>query len=279
MSLKKENLFVSVIIPTFNRACVLERAIDSVLNQDFKNLEVIVVDDGSTDNTREILNKYGKKISVLEISNSGVSFARNVGIKAAKGNYIAFLDSDDYWKKKKLGQQIKALFENQDYRVIYTNEIWIRNGTRINQSKVHCKYGGAIYLKCLPLCIISPSSVLMQREIFDEIGLFDETLPACEDYDLWIRISHKFKIFFLDENLIYKTGGHEDQLSRKYWGMDRFRVKALLKMLSFDLSVEEKLATIDMIKKKCEILILGFEKRNNLKEAEQYRQILKTLIK
>jgi glycosyltransferase involved in cell wall biosynthesis len=271
--MSKETPKISVIIPTYNRAHVLKRAIDSVLNQTFSDFEIIVVDDGSTDDTQKLLKQYDDKLKVITTENRGVSAARNIAIKDAKGKYIAGLDSDDYWHKRKLERQIEALESRPDIKIIYTNEIWIRNGKRVNQCKQHQKYSGHIYKKCLPLCIISPSSVVMERSIFDDIGLFDEDLPACEDYDLWLRVASKYEVFFLDEELIYKTGGHEDQLSHKYWGMDRFRVTALQKALNLDLSDGDKKATVEMLKEKCRVLILGFEKRGKVDEAKIYRDI------
>lgn len=267
--------FISIIIPTFNREIEVERAIESVLDQTYTNFELIVVDDGSTDNTLKILSQFKKHIKIIKTKNMGVSAARNVGIMEAKGTHICFLDSDDYWSTKKLERQVAALKKKNEYKIIYTNEIWIRNGRRVNQCKVHQKYSGFIFQNCLPLCIISPSSVMIERSVFEDVGVFDEDLPACEDYDLWLRITSKYKIYFLDENLIFKTGGHADQLSRKFWGMDRFRVKALIKILSSDLAKKDRKAVIKVLLKKCEILLQGSEKRGKTAESKQYAEIIK----
>ena len=256
---------VSVIVPTFNRRDVLPRALDSVLKQRGAGLvELIVVDDGSTDETAALVRADYPQARLLRQENRGVSAARNVGIQAAQGEWIALLDSDDYWLEGKLARQLTAIAEQPELRLCHTEEIWIRNGVRVNPMKKHQKSGGSIYQRCLPLCCISPSSVLIHRTVFDEVGLFDETLPACEDYDLWLRVCAREAVLFLDEPLLVKTGGHEDQLSRKYWGMDRFRIRALEKILvSERLTPSDREATLSLLVRKLEILLNGAKKRDN----------------
>ena len=112
-------------------------------------------------------------------------------------------------------------------RLCHTEEIWIRNGVRVNQMKKHAKSGGWLFQRSLALCCISPSSVLIHRSLFEDYGDFDESLPACEDYDLWLRITARESVAYVEVPQIYKYGGHEDQLSRAFWGMDRFRIQAL----------------------------------------------------
>jgi glycosyltransferase involved in cell wall biosynthesis len=266
---------VSVIIPTYNRSSWLIDAIDSVLNQTFQDFELIVVDDGSTDETREIMVEYGDRIHYFYQSNRNPASARNLGIKKAKSDLITFLDSDDRWLKGKLHAQINLMKDNPDVKICYTDEIWIRRGVRVNQKKIHRKYSGWIYQKCLPLCIISPSSVMIHREVFDKVGLFDEDFLVCEDYDLWLRISHLFPITFINEPLIIKNGGHEDQLSHRLWGMDRFRVQALEKILQENsLSADYRTATIDILNNKCKILANGCFKRGKTEEANYYLSVI-----
>ncbi len=261
---------ISVIIPAFNRAHTLPKALDSVLSQTLKPREIIVVDDGSTDETNAVLANY-PGLCIISQDNRGVSAARNVGIEKAGGDWIAFLDSDDEWLSDKLEKQWDAIC-NDDKLICHTDEIWIRNGQRVNPMKKHKKFGGIIYERCLPLCVISPSSVMIHRSVFEDVGVFDESLEVCEDYDLWLRICAKYSILFIDEPLIVKYGGHEDQLSRKYWGMDRFRVKALEKMMSFGaLNDEDEKATVNMILQKCGIIINGMKKRGNNDEAEKWQ--------
>ena len=261
---------ISVIIPAFNRAHTLPKALDSVLSQTLKPREIIVVDDGSTDETNAVLANY-PGLCIISQDNRGVSAARNMGIKKAGGEWLAFLDSDDEWLKEKLEKQWDAICID-DKLICHTEEIWIRNGKRVNPMKKHQKFGGWIYERCLPLCVISPSSVMIHRSVFKDVGVFDESLEVCEDYDLWLRICAKYSVLFIDEPLIVKYGGHEDQLSRKHWGMDRFRVKALEKMMSFGaLNDEDEKATVNMILQKCGIIINGMKKRGNNDEAEKWQ--------
>jgi glycosyltransferase involved in cell wall biosynthesis len=261
---------ISVIIPAFNRAHTLPKALDSVLSQTLKPREIIVVDDGSTDETNAVLANY-PGLCIISQDNRGVSAARNVGIEKAGGEWLAFLDSDDEWLKEKLEKQWDTICID-DKLICHTEEIWIRNGQRVNPMKKHKKFGGMIYERCLPLCVISPSSVMIHRSVFEDVGVFDESLEVCEDYDLWLRICAKYSVLFIDEPLIVKYGGHKDQLSRKHWGMDRFRVKALEKMMSFGaLNDEDEKATVNMILQKCGIIINGMKKRGNNDEAEKWQ--------
>jgi GT2 family glycosyltransferase len=197
-----------------------------------------------------------------------------MGIRAARGRYLSFLDSDDLWRKDKLEVQVRFLDANPHYAVCYTDEVWIRRGRRVNPKKSHRKHSGWIYDRCLPLCIISPSSALMRRGVLDTVGLFDENLPVCEDYDLWLRVASRFPIFFLDRKLIIKRGGHADQLSNRSWGNDRYRVVALEKQLSLNhLTPGEHRATVEMLRRKCLILANGFFKRGNMETGIQYRDL------
>ncbi|MGH7456269.1 MAG: glycosyltransferase, partial [bacterium] len=270
----------SVIIPTFNRAAFLREAIDSVLAQTEKDFELIVVDDGSTDCTRELVAEYGDRIRYFFQPNAGASAARNLGIRHAAGNFIAFLDSDDLWLPKKLARQMQWMAAHPNLLLCHTDEIWIRRGVRVNQKMIHAKAGGWIYPLCLPRCIISPSSVLMRRELFDAIGLFDEQLPVCEDYDLWLRVASRFEVGFIPEPLIVKRGGHPDQLSQREWGNDRYRVTALLKIYrSGVLDEAARRLTAAMICLKCRILENGFHKRQKLIEAKFYADLKEKFCK
>ena len=268
---------VSVILPTYNRLPMLKEAMDSVLAQNFEDMELIVVDDGSTDGTAEEMKRYGGRVKLIQHSrNRGVSAARNKGILHARGKYIAFLDSDDLWVKGKLRIQVSFLDDNPHYPICYTDEIWIRRGKRVNPMIKHAKYSGWIFEKCLPLCIISPSSVMMKRTLFSKVGLFDEALPVCEDYDFWLRVSARFPIFFIDRKLIVKRGGHPDQLSQRSWGNDRCRVIALEKLLSVPyIGSEEREMILKEMKKKCSILYKGFLKRRNEIEARHYQEMMR----
>ena len=269
---------VSVIIPTYNRADFISECVQSVLAQTLPAREVIIVDDGSTDATYNILNDLGfNSISTSKTvlryifqKNQGVSSARNLGIKEAKSEYIALLDSDDLWLKGKLDRQIIAFRDDiQNRRLCHTDEIWVRNGIRVNQHKKHKKSGGNVFQSCLKLCCISPSSTMLHRSVFEDYGFFDEDLPACEDYDFWLRYSSKEEVIFINEPLIIKKGGHSDQLSGVHWGMDRFRIYALEKILNQpDLKLDYRIAAIREVILKMEILINGSQKRKKKVYAE-----------
>ena len=264
---------VSVIIPTYNRAQFLIEAIESVFNQSCRDFELIVIDDGSEDDTQERIKPFRNRFRYHYQENSGISRARNMGLKMSEGDYVAFLDSDDLWEKHKLQIQLKLFENNPQIQICYTDEIWMRNGVRVNPKKIHRKFSGWIFHHCIPLCIISLSSAMMRRSLFNQVGFFDEQLPACEDYDLWLRISLITPIHFIPTPLIIKRGGRQDQLSRKYWGMDRFRITALEKILKNPQLTEDKRElVIRDILRRCEILAQGSEKRAKIKEREFYRQ-------
>jgi len=262
---------ISVIVPTFNRAHTLPRTLDSILCQSLPATEVIVVDDGSQDDTEDLVRRRYPQVRYLRQSNTGVSSARNRGINAANGDWIAFLDSDDAWLPDKLAAQRAALSEYPNRRLCHTQEIWIRHGRRVNQMDKHAKSGGYIFRACLPRCVISPSAALLHRSLFDELGIFDEDLPACEDYDLWLRICATEPVAFVPEPRIRKDGGHSDQLSRKHWGMDRFRVRALEKIIdSGRLDAGDRAAACAILVRKAGILAAGARKRGHVERAAYY---------
>ena len=266
---------ISVVIPTFNRKKLLIEAVQSVCTQSFQDWELIVVDDGSTDGTEEELKPLlSSEIQYIRQAHQGVSGARNRGIQAARHDWIAFLDSDDYWRRDKLHLQLEALDANPEYRAIHTDEIWIRSGVRVNPGKRHRKHSGWIFHRCLRLCLISPSSFLIHRSLLNEHGVFDETLPVCEDYDLWLRITAHRPVLFLPGKLVVKRGGHDDQLSRSRWGMDRYRVRALLKAAgSRRLTPQQQRWVAAEIVYKSGILEHGFEKRERTSRAAYYSRL------
>jgi glycosyltransferase involved in cell wall biosynthesis len=264
---------VSVIIPTYNRGWIIKEAIDSVLAQDYTEFELIVVDDGSTDHTPDVLDLYRNVIKVFFQKNKGVSAARNLGIAEASGKFIAFLDSDDLWLSQKLSVQIEYFNQTPDALICQTEEVWIRNGIRVNPKKRHKKPSGMIFKPSLELCLVSPSAVMIQRSLFDRVGKFDETLPACEDYDLWLRISCRFPVHLIDAPLIIKRGGHDDQLSSRA-GLDKFRIKAIEKIINSGLlSEDQRRAAVNMLKKKCDIYAAGCRKRGREEEALYYAKL------
>lgn len=273
----------SIILPVFNRATFLKRACDSIFKQTLYDFELIIVNDGSTDDTEkmvlEIERAHLDKIRTIHlIQNSGVSFARNRGIEAAQGEWIAFLDSDDEWLPRKLEEQLNYSRQFPSIRLIHGDEIWIHNGCRKNQKKRHLKTGGDIFFRSLELCLISPSTVVFKKELWNEIGGFDETFPVCEDYDYWLKVSAKYPVGFIDKPLIVKYGGHGDQLSKRYKAMDYWRVLALYRLLSSNnLNSEQSKNVIDMIKLKSSILINGYIKHNNLSHLTHIQNILNSI--
>jgi glycosyltransferase involved in cell wall biosynthesis len=271
---KKKELKVSVIIPTYNRGWILNEAIDSVLAQTFDAYEVIVVDDGSEDNTAEILKNYSNKIRIIHQKNKGVSAARNLGIKSSSGRFIALLDSDDLWLPEKLERQISFFRKNSGAMICQTQEIWIRKGKRVNPCKHHKKLSGMIFEPSLSLCLVSPSAVMFKRELLETVGFFDESLYACEDYDLWLRVSLKFPVYLIDEALIIKRGGHDDQLSRSPM-LDKYRIVAIKKLLNQNLlTTEQRRAASIIFKEKCIIYATGCKKRGRHDEANEIMRLV-----
>ena len=258
---------VSVVIPCFNRIKTLSRSIDSVVNQTYKPSEIIIIDDGSTDGTRDFIIKSYPNIKYFFQPKKGVSSARNKGIRESSSDWVAFLDSDDEWLPQKLEKQINQLGKHSEIFISHTNEIWIRNGVRVNQMKKHQKYGGYIFDKCLDICRISPSSVLIHKKVLKDVGVFDETLQVCEDYDLWLRITSKYSVLFEKELLIVKYGGHKDQLSKVKEGIEQFRIQSLEKILALNhLTEDQFIMTKNMLIRKLSIYSKGLEKRNKFDE-------------
>jgi len=266
---------ISVVIPTYNRYTFLKRSIQSVLSQSYGAKQIIVVDDGSTDQTSNIKNDFSN-ITYLYQKNSGVSSARNLGIKHAKYEWIAFLDSDDLWNKDKLQHQVQLHQNHENILMSYTDEVWIRDQKEIKIPKKFKKYGGEIFEKCLSHCIIAPSSAILHRSLFEEFGGFDENLEVCEDYDLWLKIASKYTIGLVDLALIIKHAGHEDQLSFKHWGMDRFRVQAL-ENLQESVSGSKQVVLKQELIKKYNLLLKGAIKYDRIPQIKIYEKRLKEL--
>lgn len=261
---------VSVIIPTYNRAGSLGTAIDSVLAQDYGNTEILVIDDGSTDYTPAMLNEYKDRIRVLTQVNKGVSAARNRGIRESTGGFIALLDSDDRWEPGKLSCQMEFFNTHPTAMICQTEEIWIRKGKRVNPGVKHRKMSGMIFEPCLDLCLVSPSAVMMRRQLFDQKGLFNESFPVCEDYDLWLRISVDTPIYLIDKPLTVKTGGHWDQLSASH-SQDRYRIQSILDLMeSKVLSRGQQEAAQKVLGKKCRVYGQGCIKRGRTEEGNFY---------
>lgn len=266
------NKFISVIIPTFNRRDFLGGAIDSVLKQTHAHFEIIVVDDGSDDGTDDLLAGYGDRIRVIRQEKQGASAARNSGIKAARYDLLAFLDSDDRFVETKLGIQYKAMQENPEFVVSHTDEVWYRRGRLLNQKSKHARTGGMLYDRSLVMCVVGMSTVMARKQLFDAVGLFDESLPCCEDYDLWLRTAIRFPFLKIDAPLTIKNGGRPDQLSHQHRvGMDKFRIRSIHKILAEEkLTAEQRRKAGEELAKKCRIYGRGCLKHGRRNEGMQY---------
>lgn len=267
------NTTVSVIIPTYNRRALLKRAVESVLEQSYRDFELIVVDDGSTDGSAALVEGLGGAPRCLRQDHRGQAAARNRGIAEARGPLIAFLDSDDWWDREKLSVQVTAMENEPRYGVSHTQEIWYRGGEILPQKAKHRKYGGWIFERCLPLCAVSPSTAIVRKSLFDTVGLFDESFPCCEDYDLWLRASARHPFLLVDRALTLKEGGRPDQVSRIHRvGIDRFRIKALVKVLEEPglLSDAQRSLAVRELEKKCRIYGNGCIKYGRAGEGRYY---------
>ncbi|MBI3756367.1 MAG: glycosyltransferase family 2 protein [Deltaproteobacteria bacterium] len=264
---------VSVIIPTHNRCELVREAIASVCAQTHQDFELIVVDDGSDDKTREMVREFPDVHYVFQV-NRGVSAARNRGMALSCGRLLAFLDSDDFWQPRKLEAQVAFFAAHPEAQICQTEELWLRNGVRVNPQRKHRKLSGDIFAHSLQFCLVSPSAVMLRRELFERTGGFDENLPACEDYDLWLRIVATEPVHLIDTPLVLRRGGHADQLSRRFWGMDRFRIASLCKLLdSGVLSPTQREQVQKVLLAKCRILAQGAQKRG--KDGEEYLRLVK----
>lgn len=271
------NPLVSVILPTYNRAWTLKSAVESVLIQDYPYIELIVIDDGSTDDTQALLSQYTGKLIILTQENKGVSAARNTGIKKSTGELIALIDSDDAWDKRKISCQVEFFNTHPEAMICQTEEIWIRKGKRVNPKIKHKKPSGMIFEPSLNLCLVSPSAVMMRKELFDIKGYFNEAFTVCEDYDLWLRVSSTIPVFLIDKPYTIKNGGHEDQLS-SFHSQDKFRICSLQAIIeSGELSLEQTQKAKSVLKQKCVIYGNGCIKRGKDKEGRYYLDIAESI--
>src|SRR5271163_804300 len=265
---------VSVIIPTYNRRAMLIEAVDSVLAQSNRAFELIVIDDGSTDDTAGHLAGLAKTIRIERIEHRGAAAARNRGVALARAPLIAFLDSDDLWAPTKLERQLGFMRANPGCAISQTGEIWIRNGRRVNPGNRHRKRAGDILIDSLRTCLISMSAVMMRTELFRSIGCFDEMMEAAEDYDLWLRILIEHEAGLVDETLVTRRGGHPDQTSATTPALDRFRILALTKLLADErLSEARRAAVVEVLAEKCRIYAGGLARRGRVDDARMYEAV------
>jgi len=274
MNPKTDTPLFTVIIPTFNRKDFLKIAVNSVFDQTFDDFEIIIIDDGSTDDTKQMLYEYSdKRIKYFYQENKGVSFARNKGLEQSNGKYIAFLDSDDRWVANKLEKTFEFINNFPEIKIFHTEEVWYRRGRLLNQKKKHKKPDGYVYFNALPICCIGMSTSVVNRDVFDDIGIFDQSLPACEDYDFWLRATSRYEVKLIPQSLTIKDGGRADQLSLQP-GLDKYRIAALDKILrSGTLNDEQYEKTREELIKKCIIYLNGAKKRGKLDEVKHYQSI------
>ncbi len=267
---------ISVIIPTWNRASLLPRAVQSVFAQTLACSELIIVDDGSTDTTPEVISELKKNSPVplrhLAQENQGAAAARNQGIQTARGDILCFLDSDDWWHRRKLEIQYAALQARPEIGIAHTREIWYRQGQRVNQKKKHQPGNGDIFARSLHMCVVGMSTVMIKKNLFARYGYFDPTMPCCEDYDLWLRLSWQEHFLLVDTPLTFKDGGRPDQLSAIHrLGMDRYRIRALCKLLdTAPLSPSQKKLAVAELARKCRIYGRGCCKHGRSDEGNHY---------
>jgi len=272
---------ISVVIPTYNRTKLLCRALQSVLDQRLTCDEIIVVDDGSSDSTKDCVHKFtagsAVKVRYLYQENRGPAAARNFGIQVARYDTLAFLDSDDHWHKNKLKLQYAALEENPKILISHTREKWLRRGKHLNQKKKHQPGNGDIFQHCLQLCAVGMSTVMLRNKLFEQIGLFNEKYRCCEDYDLWIRISCKYPFLLIDEPLTIKDGGRDDQVSFQYRvGMDKLRIAAIQDLLQGkSLTPEQIELSLQELYRKCSVYGQGCLKHDKSEEGCKYLDIAK----
>jgi glycosyltransferase involved in cell wall biosynthesis len=271
---------IDVIIPCFNRAPLLLRAINSVLNQSYQNFTLHIIDDGSTDDTQKLLSQFlnHPKVKLHQTSNGGVSRARNLGVQHSHGEWISFLDSDDEWLPQKLTKQTDFLKQNPQFEFVHSEEIWIRNGLRVNPKLKHKKGSEDIFKRSLEFCLISPSTVMMKRSLLAKYGPFEEQFEVCEDYDLWIKILAHHEVGFVPEYLTLKYGGHDDQLSTKYFAMDFWRIRSLVNLIQTNITEAQKELVQEVITRKSQILLKGYQKHHNNEKIEELQKLLRPIL-
>lgn len=270
-------MLISCLIPTFNRATTLPRAVESVLVQDYRDIELIIIDDASTDETQNYLRELkDPRVQIIGLEvNGGVSRARNLGAQKAQGEWLAFLDSDDVWLPHKLTHQVEKAQNHPQWPLIHGEEIWVRRGVRVNPKKKHQKGEGDQFSRACELCVISPSATMMKASVFHELGGFREDFEVCEDYDLWLRYLARYEVGFVETPIIVKYGGHEDQLSNRYRAMDDWRVRSLLDLLEkVPLNNTRRKKVFEEICRKGQILLIGYDKHQRPEDCQRVQSMI-----
>ncbi|MBT3274794.1 MAG: glycosyltransferase family 2 protein [Spirochaetales bacterium] len=302
LALPESEPAISVIIPVYNRFRLLSEAVGSVLSQTFKDYELILVDDGSDDPlvrisrtgllaSTEALTEASRQGGIsctlpaglekptsfrcLRIDHTGMpGAARNRGAEAARGRYIAFLDSDDLWLPDKLKRQYSLMEGKKECRISHTRELWLRNGKTVSQKSQKHQREGQLFNDSLVKCIVGPSTVMMDRKLYLEHGGFREDLEIGEDYELWLRILASNPISYVDAPLTIKRAGHGDQLTGKYGHIEYFRIQALKDLVDRGSVAAENLsAARTELSRKCRIYSSGSAKRGKETDAAYYREL------
>ena len=279
---------VAVVIPTYNRRAMVCEAVKSVLAQRNAKFELTVVDDGSTDGTWDELTQIGavandhaqwEMMRIERTPNRGPATARNTGVAIAAAPFVALLDSDDLWLPHKLNRQIAFMRDHPEYAISQTEEIWMRNGRRVNPGARHRKRAGDLFADSLLTCLISPSAVIMRTDLLREAGGFDEDLAAAEDYDLWLRLLTDHKVGLVDEQLVIRRAGHPGQLSATVPALDRFRILALLKLLAReDFAPERRIKVCEVLSEKCSIYAKGLKRRERADETRFFLEVARNAL-
>lgn len=270
---------VSVIIPTYDRLHLLKEAIASVQAQYYRPIELIVVDDGSTDGTAEQLRGV-HNIRLLSIGHTGCpGAARNAGIEASTGDYLAFLDSDDLWEPEKIAVQMEALTGDTDTPIIHCRELWLRDGRTVSQTGQRHRRAGWLFADAVRKCIIGPSTVLLRRSVLEDVGGFRNDLQIAEDYELWLRVTDQYPVAYLDQPFVTKRAGHGDQLSTRYGQIERFRIDALAPLVAANRWKEPHHQSIakQELERKCLIYAAGARKRKHNSEAARYESLARNV--
>ncbi len=265
---------MTVIITTHNRPKLLKRAINSILSQSLLPREILIIDDGS--DLKPNLPEH-KLIRYIYKQNGGISSARNLGIEQAKYEWISFLDDDDEWEKDKLKTQ-KAFHEQNPYiKASFTDERWIREEKELKVPKKYQKNTKNLFEKALKHCFIAPSSAMIHKSVFEQIGLFDESLKVCEDYDMWLRLLNEYEFGFINQKLIKKHAHDAEQLGFSQ-NLDQYRVNSLIKLLP-SLSENRQAQAKKVLEEKLAILIRIAKKHDDAKNVHRYEDLLCKIIK
>ena len=250
------------------------------MSQTDTDFELIVIDDGSTDETARVVSEYDdSRVRYVVQKNQGVAGARNRGIQEAKGEWIAFLDSDDWWLPRKLEGVRSAIEKNPQVRIFHTKERWLRAGVELPQKEKHQNPTGYVYPQIVKICCISFSTIVIHRSVFETVGMFDEDFTVCEDYDFLLRAAYEFDVHLIPEVLTEKEGGRPDQLSSRF-GLDGFRIQALLKMLkNGNLNDQDGDLTLETLLNLSKIYLKGVRKRGRQEEFEQYLEEIRIFKK